>query len=104
METEHDDLVVIIAWLRRHPEEMAALRTCARLDIAPETIWPNVDDAAAAVRKYEAERYFQSGVFGWCAGCALPVVTFADGIRIEWAERERHHCTAASPRYRAVAV
>lgn len=101
---ERDDMVFVVTWLRRHPEEMALLRTAARLECDPGSIWPNIDDYTAKVRKFEAERYFQSGVFGWCSNCVLPCVTFADGIRIEWATKERHHCKVSRPRYNAVAV
>lgn len=99
-----DDLVLVMTWLMRHPEEMAALKTCATLDYEPDTIWPDVNSAASATLRREAERYFQSGFYGWCSICGIPCVTFADGIRIEWKTRERHHCAEPQPRYRAVAV
>jgi hypothetical protein len=101
---EREDMVFVITWLRRHPEELALMRTCARMECAPASIWPHPDDHTAKVRKFEVERYFQSGVFGWCSVCILPCVTFADGVRIEWPSKERHHCREAQPRYKVVEI
>lgn len=98
-----DDLVLVLTWLMRHPEELAALTVCAKLDIEPETIWPDIEKESARILKSAAERYFQSGFYGWCSGCGKPCVTFADGIRIQWEDREQHHCES-KPRYKAVAV
>lgn len=96
-----EDLVSIVQWLLKQPDLMAAMRVAVALDVQPDTIWPNTEQANADALKYEAERYFKSGFFGWCPGCALPYVIFADGVAIEWASKERHHCES-KPKYRAV--
>jgi hypothetical protein len=96
-----EELVQIVQWLLRHPDELALMRVAVALDYTPDTVWPDVEAANAEALKYEAERYFKSGFFGWCPGCGLPYVIFADGVAIEWQTRERHKCEAP-PKYRAV--
>lgn len=37
-------------------------------------------------------RYMTAGIFGGCASCYSPVVTFADGFQLDWPAREPHRC------------
>jgi hypothetical protein len=114
VDIEREDWLLVMQYLRSDPETFLGLLTLARLTCDPRDLMITPEGVATDPRsvegkKREIERYFAAAFFGWCAACFQPVVTFADGERIDWPARSRHRCKpevmdAPKPRYKAVAV
>lgn len=92
--------IAIVAWLRDEPYYRAALLCLVNAERPRRGVTfrgeTEDDEVRLAEKRRLIERYFATALWGPCASCYWPVVTFVDGARLDWESVAIHRCARPS--------